>query len=62
MNAKMEVDVHPIITTDHLEFYRNKVQVPIHWNGKDIERGFYQQHSNTIIQYEIFLPYLCLNI
>lgn len=52
MNAKMEVNVHPIITTDHLEFYRNKVQVPIHWNGKDIERGFYQQHSNTIIQYD----------
>ncbi|MBR2825716.1 MAG: 23S rRNA (uracil(1939)-C(5))-methyltransferase RlmD, partial [Solobacterium sp.] len=52
MNAKMDIDVLPIITTNHIEYYRNKVQVPIRWNGNDVERGFYQKHSNTIIQYD----------
>lgn len=52
MNAGMEVEVLPILTTNHQYYYRNKVQVPIHWNGKEVERGFYQKHSNTIVQYD----------
>ena len=52
MNAGMEVEVLPILTTKEKTKYRNKVQVPIHWNGKEVERGFYQKHSNTIVQYD----------
>ncbi len=50
-NADMEADVRPILTSDHLYGYRNKVQVPVQYKDGMTKMGFYQNHTNTIIDY-----------
>ncbi len=52
MNADMEADVLPILTTEHTDGYRNKVQVPVQLkNGKTI-MGFYRTHTNEIAEFD----------
>ncbi|MBR3358158.1 MAG: 23S rRNA (uracil(1939)-C(5))-methyltransferase RlmD [Solobacterium sp.] len=50
-NAGMEADVMPILTSGHLYGYRNKVQVPVQYRDGVTKMGFYQNHTNTIIDY-----------
>ena len=50
-NAGMEADVLPILTSGHMYGYRNKVQVPVQFHKGNVQMGFYQNHTNTIIDY-----------
>ena len=51
-NAKMEVEMEPIIFSDKEYEYRNKVQVPVQYlNGKTI-MGFYKKRSNDIVEFD----------
>ena len=51
-NAQMEISPLPILTSDHLLAYRNKVQIPVQVNHGKVMMGFYQNHSNTIVEYD----------
>lgn len=51
-NAGMEADVLPIIRSEPYYHYRNKVQVPVQFNKGEVEMGFYQNHTNRIINYD----------
>ncbi len=51
-NADMNVDILPIIRTEPYYHYRNKVQVPVQFNKGEVEMGFYQNHTNRIINYD----------
>lgn len=51
-NAHIDVDVLPILTTDHIWNYRNKVQVPVQFHKGNVEMGFYRNHTNEIIPYD----------
>lgn len=51
-NAHMDVNILPILTTEHIWNYRNKVQVPVQWTKGKVEMGFYRNHTNEIIPYE----------
>ncbi len=52
-NAHLDVDVNPVLTDEeHLRAYRNKVQVPVQFNNGKTEMGFYQNHTNRIIEYD----------
>lgn len=53
MNANMEIEPLPILTTEHLYHYRNKVQVPVQYNQKEVHMGFYKTHSNDIVDYDV---------
>ncbi len=48
----IETDVLPILETEHLDRYRNKVQVPVQVNHGNVEMGFYQNRTNKIIQFD----------
>ncbi len=52
MNASMEVDISSILEADTRSGYRNKVQVPVQLNGNQVDMGFYQNHTNKIINYD----------
>ena len=51
-NAKMEVDLEPIIYSDKDYEYRNKVQVPVQYNDGKTCMGFYKRRSNDIIEFD----------
>ena len=51
-NAGIHADILPIITTDHVWNYRNKVQIPVQVNNGNVEMGFYQNHTNRIVETE----------
>ena len=51
-NAGMEPEILPIIRTEPYYHYRNKVQVPVQFNKGEVEMGFYQNHTNRIINYD----------
>ena len=51
-NAGMEPEILPIIRTEPYYHYRNKVQVPVQFNQGKVEMGFYQNHTNRIINYD----------
>ena len=51
-NAGMEADILPILRSEPYFNYRNKVQVPVQYNNGKVEMGFYQNHSNRIINYD----------
>ncbi len=51
-NAGMDIKPLPILTSSHLLAYRNKVQIPVQFNHGKTEMGFYQNHSNTIVEYD----------
>ncbi|MBR2793610.1 MAG: 23S rRNA (uracil(1939)-C(5))-methyltransferase RlmD, partial [Solobacterium sp.] len=51
-NAQMDITPLPILTSDHLLAYRNKVQIPVQVNHGKVMMGFYQNHSNTIVEYD----------
>lgn len=52
MNAHMDVRPFPILATPHTEQYRNKVQVPFQVIDGNVQMGFYQNHTNRIIEYD----------
>lgn len=47
------VDVHPCLMMNDPWFYRNKIQVPVGEKEGQMITGFYKQHSNEIIPYDI---------
>lgn len=49
-NAGIHADILPIITTDHVWNYRNKVQIPVQVNNGNVQMGFYQNHTNRIVE------------
>ncbi|MCD7894201.1 MAG: 23S rRNA (uracil(1939)-C(5))-methyltransferase RlmD [Erysipelotrichaceae bacterium] len=49
----VDIDVQPCIMMDDPWFYRNKVQVPVGLLDKRIVTGFYKQHTNDIVPYDI---------
>lgn len=49
-NAKMDVNPLPILFSAVTEGYRNKVQVPVQVIDHKVQMGFYQNHSNTIVE------------
>ena len=51
-NAGMEITPRPILTTEHLLAYRNKVQIPVQVNHGKTEMGFYQNRTNTIVEFD----------
>lgn len=51
-NAGMEIEPLPIIKVEPYWNYRNKVQIPVQYNNNTVEMGFYQNHTNRIVQYE----------
>ena len=52
MNAQMEVEITSILEASTRIGYRNKVQVPVQLNGNTVDMGFYQNHTNKIINYD----------
>ncbi len=55
-NAKMEIDLEPIIYSNHEYEYRNKVQVPVQYVDGKTKMGFYKKRSNEIVEFE----YCCI--
>ena len=51
-NAGMDIEPLPVITSGHTEAYRNKVQVPVQFDGKEVRMGFYRGRTNDIVQFE----------
>ena len=51
-NADMNIDLLPILTAENKLNYRNKVQIPVQINNGKVEMGFYQNHTNKVIDYE----------
>lgn len=49
-NAGMEPEILPILKAEPYEFYRNKVQIPVQLNKGKVEMGFYQNHTNRIVE------------
>ena len=47
------IDVYPCIMMNDPWYYRNKVQVPVGTLDQHIVTGFYKQHSNDIIPFDI---------
>ena len=52
MNAGMEVDVLPILTTEHTQAYRNKVQIPVQLDHGRVKMGFYRSRTNEIAEFD----------
>lgn len=52
MNAQKEVEISSILEAEKRDGYRNKVQVPVQLNGNVVDMGFYQNHTNKIINYD----------
>ncbi len=51
-NAKLDVTPLEIMTTVHDTRYRNKVVVPVRVENGVVQMGFYQAHSNTVVEFE----------
>lgn len=51
-NAGIHAEILPIITTEHVWNYRNKVQIPVQVNNGSVQMGFYQNHTNRIVETE----------
>ncbi len=51
-NAGMDPQIQSILHTDEKMHYRNKVQIPVQVNDHKVEMGFYQSHTNKVIDYE----------
>ncbi len=51
-NAKMDITPLPILTDEHTEGYRNKVQVPVQCDKNGVKMGFYRGRSNDIVEFE----------
>ena len=51
-NAKMDITPLPIITSDHLYAYRNKVQVPVQCDKGAVKMGFYRGRTNDIVEFD----------
>lgn len=51
-NAGMNPEIQPVLRTEPVWNYRNKVQIPVQVNGGRVEMGFYRNHSNTVIPYD----------
>ena len=51
-NAGMEPEILPILKAEPYEHYRNKVQIPVQLNKGKTEMGFYQNHTNRIVETE----------
>ena len=51
-NADMDPEIQPILRTEPVWNYRNKVQIPVQINHGKVEMGFYRNHSNTVIPYD----------
>lgn len=49
-NAGMEPEILPILKAEPFEHYRNKVQIPVQLNKGKVEMGFYQNHTNRIVE------------
>ena len=52
-NAGMNLSIEPIIRVEPAWHYRNKVQIPVQLNKGKVEMGFYQKHTNRIIETDI---------
>ncbi|MBR2067586.1 MAG: 23S rRNA (uracil(1939)-C(5))-methyltransferase RlmD [Solobacterium sp.] len=50
-NAKMDITPLPILCSEHIYHYRNKVQVPVQYKNGETLMGFYREHTNEIIPY-----------
>ena len=51
-NAGMEPEILPILKAQPFENYRNKVQIPVQFNKGKVEMGFYQNHTNRIVEFD----------
>ena len=51
-NADMEPEILPILKAEPYENYRNKVQIPVQFNKGKVEMGFYQNHTNRIVEFD----------
>ena len=51
-NAKMDITPLPIITGGHMLAYRNKVQVPVQFDGRNVKMGFYRNRTNEIVEFD----------
>jgi len=47
-----DLHINPIIGSENLFYYRNKIQLPIGAIGKDIIMGYYKTNSHTIVNLE----------
>ncbi len=48
-----DVDVFPCLVMDDPWYYRNKVQVPLGESDGHLVSGFYKQHSNDIVPFDV---------
>ena len=51
-NAGMEPEIQPILKAEPYLNYRNKVQIPVQFNKGRTEMGFYQNHTNRIVEFD----------
>lgn len=51
-NAGMKPEINPILRVEPVWNYRNKVQIPVQFNKGNVEMGFYQNHTNRIVETE----------
>lgn len=52
-NAGMEPEILPILKAEPYAYYRNKVQIPVQFNKGKVEMGFYQNHTNRIVETDV---------
>lgn len=52
-NAGMKPEIQPILRLDPVWHYRNKVQIPVQVNHGRTQMGFYQNHTNRIVETEL---------
>ncbi len=50
--ANIDITPNPIIKVEPYINYRNKVQIPVQVIDDEVHMGFYQKHSNHIVQYD----------
>ena len=51
-NAKMDIDLEPLVSTKEKYHYRNKAQVPVQLKDGKTLMGFYRNRTNEIIPYD----------
>ncbi|MBQ9329073.1 MAG: 23S rRNA (uracil(1939)-C(5))-methyltransferase RlmD [Solobacterium sp.] len=51
-NAGMDITPLPILTTEHIHAYRNKVQVPVQTDHGTVRMGFYRNRTNEIVEFD----------
>ena len=49
-NAGLSLEIQPILRVQPDLHYRNKVQIPVQFNNGKVEMGFYQNHTNRIVE------------